>query len=338
MAATATQDFKTRESAQLFIESHEREQEAELKKLFRARGSRSVLESCKALTEGGDGGVLVPTSWNRDVLTNPIVPDVVSRVRRVPTNAPINRIARISSASSDSPVAAAPAWFNEVNVSPLDGLVVTTSSVTISTPSIEIRGDISLSMLEDTPSLTSLLRDVCGRKMGLAVESMILQGMPPGFVNDGSGGGPEGFNETGVVPRVAAAGAALAYDDLLSLFWALPRQYHASSSWVFNNATGLAISKLKDTAGMPLWTPGGLLFNRPVVLSDAADSIAAGKTPIWFGDLQSYTLMTRIDPAILTVLDQIGYAQGRVLFSLRQRVGGRVTWSDGLRGLDMPKP
>jgi HK97 family phage major capsid protein len=68
------------------------------------------------------------------------------------------------------------------------------------------------------------------------------------------------------------------------------------------------------------------------------DDIGTGKTPIWFGDLQSYTLMLRLDPAVLTILDQIGYAQGRVLFSLRQRVGGRVTWSDGIRGLDMPKP
>jgi HK97 family phage major capsid protein len=334
----ATPEFKTRESAQLYIESHEREQEAELKKLFRARGSKTALESCKALMESGDGGILVPINWASDVLSNPIDSDIIRRVRRVPTRSPINRVARISGPSSDNPVAASPVWFNEVNVGPLDVLFVTTESTTISTPSVEIRGDISLSMIEDTPSLSSLLRDILGRKISLAIESMILQGMPAGFFPDGSGGGPFGLNETGIVPRVAAAGATIAYDDLLSLFWGLPRQYHASAVWVFNNATGLAISKLKDTQGMPLWTPGGLLFDRPVVLSDAADAIAASKTPIWFGDLQSYTLMLRTEPAVLTILDQIGYAQGRVLFSLRQRVGGRVTWSDGIRGLSMPKP
>jgi len=335
MAAVATPEFKSREHAQIYIEQHEREQCAELKMLIKSRGSHHALASLKTLSENGDGGILVPTGWF-GILTNPIGSDLLRRVRRIPTASPVNRVARITGPSSDNPVAANPAWYNEHSMAPTDILIVTTSSVTVSTPSIEIRGEISLSLLEDTPDILSVLRDVLGRKISLAVEKMILQGMPHGFMTDGSGGGPEGLGERGIVPRVAAAGAALAYDDLLNLFWELPRQYHSAACWLFNNKTGLAISKLKDTQGFPLWTPGGLLFNRPVVLSDAAEDIAAGKTPIWFGDFSSYSLLARIDPAELRVLDQVLYSQGKAHLSIRQRVGGRVTWPDGLRGLDMP--
>ena len=330
MTAAVATTFASRESAQLYIEANDRECSLELKKLIKSRGSRHAV--LKALTESGDGGVLVPYSLFSP-LSNPIAGSLLQRVKRIPTVSPVNRVPRFLSPTSSEPTASTPVWYFDTVRTPTETLAVSMDVTTIFTPTVEILGEISLSLLEDTPDILAVLRDVLGRQLELAVEQMIIEGLPQGVTPDPAGG-PWGLNESGVVPRVAAAGATLTYDDLLSLFWALPRQYHASSSWLFNNQTGLAISKLKDTAGMPLWTPGGLLFGKPVILSDAVDSIAAGKTPVWFGDMSSYTAMIRTDGAVLKVVDQPLYSQGKAYLSIRQRVGGRVTWADGLRGLD----
>jgi HK97 family phage major capsid protein len=319
--------FMTAEQAEFTLKAHAREQNADLAKLLKSRGNPAVTEALKSLTLSGDGGILAPQRW-LDAITNPADSPMLPIVSRINVSTNKIRVPRWRPTNQAVPDTAAVAWTSRDTPQAItDEIVGHQESVDIDLKLATVQGPVSISLMEDSAVL-GILQDVLVRAVNLSLESAMFNGT--------GGDTPHGLNEAGVVARVAAKAAAIAYDDLLALYYALPRQYVASATWVMNNATAHAIALLKDTAGAPLWTPGGMLFGRPVVISDFCENIATGKTPIWFGDFKGYTIISRTGAPEFRVLDQPGYSANLLIVALRFRAGGRVTWPDGLRGLQMP--
>ncbi|SNR85929.1 phage major capsid protein, HK97 family [Anaerovirgula multivorans] len=89
----------------------------------------------------------------------------------------------------------------------------------------------------------------------------------------------------------AASSTAITADELIDLQEAVPDIYQGSAIWIMNRATRKAIRKLKDGDGTYLlqkdfnakW--GYTLLGKDVYTSDNMPTMAAGKTAIFYGDM-----------------------------------------------------
>lgn len=87
-----------------------------------------------------------------------------------------------------------------------------------------------------------------------------------------------------------AASTVITADELIDAQDMVPDVFQPNCVWIMSKAARTAIRKLKDGEGNYLLNKdattkwGYTLFGRPVYISDAVDSIAAGKTPIYYGD------------------------------------------------------
>ncbi|MCE7029537.1 phage major capsid protein [Jiella avicenniae] len=159
------------------------------------------------------------------------------------------------------------------------------------------------------------------------------------FVNGNGTSEAEGVMTSAAVGVFTAATATLTLDALIDLFHAIKSPYRANGAWLMNGQTIATLHKIKDGDGRPLWQPSiqpGLppvLFGRPVYEAPDMPNIAAGSTPIIFGDFA----------AGYTIVDRIGFqpqredlaTQPRLKIGGRRRVGGAVTMGEALVKMKM---
>ncbi len=105
---------------------------------------------------------------------------------------------------------------------------------------------------------------------------------------------------TGVADSLGVTSVAIA-DYFIDLKNALPTMYLGKASFHFNRNTLGAIEKVRDADGNPLFIKslmqGGpaTILGFPVVIDDTLPNIAAGSTPIIFGDIASAYAMANGD-------------------------------------------
>lgn len=145
--------------------------------------------------------------------------------------------------------------------------------------------------------------------------------MPLGILDETAGA------ETGVTTDT------LTYDDVIRLYFSLDKEYRPGAVWLMNDETALALRRMKDDAGHPLWNPSdSQLLCKPVFIANDMPSVEAGMTPIVFGDFRYYWIIERSPASVrvlkerFTLLDQIGYLATEFL-------DGRLIRREALQGL-----
>lgn len=95
---------------------------------------------------------------------------------------------------------------------------------------------------------------------------------------------PQGINTATVASN---GGTGNAYNDLVTLFYSLPRKYQTNAAFFANNLTAKNFALVKDTTGRPIFTPSvndgpvQTLLGKPLVISDwVPDRV------VYFGDLK----------------------------------------------------
>lgn len=147
---------------------------------------------------------------------------------------------------------------------------------------------------------------------------------------------PGGANLLSLTERVSGAAAALTWEGLISMAYAIPSQYRQNAVWVAERATYEAIAKLKEsTSGNFLWNPyqysGGAekvpprLLGYEVVEQESMPSIAAGAYPIIFGDMSGYQIFDRIGMTVERYLDSNTARQNMIMYVVRRRLGAQPT-------------
>ena len=136
----------------------------------------------------------------------------------------------------------------------------------------------------------------------------------------------------GVIPRAGAGktgttGQTLTviYDDLIDLKHSVNRAYRRNAKYMMNDLSVAVVSKLKDTTGRPIWTPGDAesiaggkpdtLCGYPVVINDDVAVMAANAKSIAFGDFSKYTIrdvqgttvLRRFDDSAFALSNQVGF-------------------------------
>lgn len=104
---------------------------------------------------------------------------------------------------------------------------------------------------------------------------------------------------SGITQKVTtAASTVITADELIDVQDMVPDVFQPNCVWIMSKNARSAIRKLKDGEGNYLLNKdattkwGYTLFGRPVYISDAVDSIAAGKTPVYYGDFSGLAIKT----------------------------------------------
>lgn len=193
--------------------------------------------------------------------------------------------------------------------------------------------DVSNQLLEDAAinieaELSSDFAEEFGRLEGTA------------FVNGDGVKKPLGIMSDPAVPTLVSGTATyISSTDLIKLIYALPPAYRNSGSWLLNGSSIAAIRVLKDETGRFLWQDSlsegqpSTLLGRPIVEAIDMPDIAAGATPILYGDIAAaYRVYDRVGLSVLRnpfTLD----IYGQTRFTARRRVAGSVVRPEAVRKL-----
>ncbi|PJF10782.1 phage major capsid protein [Pseudorhodobacter sp. MZDSW-24AT] len=193
---------------------------------------------------------------------------------------------------------------------------------------------LSLRMLEDSSNVEAEVRLALAEDFG-AKEAL-------SFVKGTTAVEPQGYmTAAGIAETNNGHATTLSADALIRLMYAMPATYRSRGSWVMNGTTLAVIRTLKDGNGNYLWQPSyqagqpETILGRPVVEAKDMPDIAAGATPIIFGDFKAgYRIYDRIALDVLPdLLTQ--RINGIALFHARRRVGAGVVRTDVFRKLKM---
>lgn len=190
---------------------------------------------------------------------------------------------------------------------------------------------VSDELLNDSVfDLQSYIAGEFGRRIGAKEEEAF-------FIGDGVGKptgvfAAAGGGETGVT----TAGAAIAFDDVMDLFYSLRAPYRKKAVWTLNDSTVKALRKLKDGNGNYIWQPSvqagvpDLILNRPYHTSSYIPDLTAGNKVMAFGDFSYYWIADRQGRSFKR-LNELYAATGQVGFLASQRVDGKLILPEAVK-------
>lgn len=190
---------------------------------------------------------------------------------------------------------------------------------------------VSDELLNDSVfDLQSYIAGEFGRRIGAKEEEAF-------FIGDGVGK-PIGVFATagGGEAGVTTAGAAIAFDDVMDLFYSLRAPYRKKAVWTLNDSTVKALRKLKDGNGNYIWQPSvqagvpDMILNRPYHTSSYIPDLTAGNKVMAFGDFSYYWIADRQGRSFKR-LNELYAATGQVGFLASQRVDGKLILPEAVK-------
>lgn len=131
----------------------------------------------------------------------------------------------------------------------------------------------------------------------------LAKGEDKGFINGTGVGMTVGILCDNGGADVGIATTALAYDDVIGLYFSLKPDYREKGVWLMNDKTALALRTMKDKDGNYVWNHANdTILGKKVYISNEMPDIAAGQKPIAFGDFSFYSIVDRapISVSVLT--------------------------------------
>jgi HK97 family phage major capsid protein len=144
-------------------------------------------------------------------------------------------------------------------------------------------------------------------------------------IGDGAGK-PWGIVTRATAGKVAATGnvSTFIYDDLLALVHSVNRAYRRQASFSMSDTALMAVRKIKDTDGRPIFVPSyefgitqdapDMLLGKPININDDIPVPAANAKSILFGDHKQYVirdamgfLLRRFDDSAFALNGQVGF-------------------------------
>ncbi|WP_420481916.1 phage major capsid protein [Croceicoccus gelatinilyticus] len=202
----------------------------------------------------------------------------------------------------------------------------------------------SQAMLDDAGfDLEAWLADEIATEFARAEGAAFVNGtgvdQPLGFLMSNQSAADDAARTFGSLQYVGS-GNASGFDTapeakLIDLVHTLKASHRQGASWVMNSATMAAVRKLKTSDGAFLWQPGLIegqpdrLLGYPIIEAEDMPDVAAGTTPIAFGNFRAgYLIAERTATSILR--DPFSN-KPFVHFYATKRIGGQVLDSDAIK-------
>lgn len=292
------------------------------------RHLRGKIQLHNVLSEGvdADGGYLVPTEFETQIVTALTAENVIRSLAKVITTQHERKIP-IATGHSTAQWTAENAAYTESNP--------TFGQKQIDAFKLTDLCRVSVELLQDSAfDIEDYLMNEFARAFGIAEEEAFCVGtgtnQPTGIFT--ANGGTAGVT--------AAAQNAITADELISLVYALKSPYRRNARFLMNDATISAIRKLKDSNGVYLWQPslqagepdkllGYDLYTSPYVPAMAADAYTVA-----FGDFKNYWIGDRAGRTVQR-LNELYATNGQIGYVATERVDGKVILTEGIQLLQM---
>lgn len=295
------------------------------------RGERSLGEhEVRALSTitGSGGGYLVPQTWARELI------QIIAQYSAV------RQVANVIRTDSGEPIlypivddtAVEGALVAENAASPTADVTFDQKRLDVYTFSAKVT-EVPLQLIQDSAyPVDRVLIQLFGERLGRATERYYVTGTG---VNQ-----PQGILQA-TVGHTTASATALTFDDILSLIHSVDPAYRQNAVFVLNDATLLAIRKLKDNNNQPLWQisyregePNRIL-GYPYVVSPYMPTMAASAKVIVFGDFRSGYVIRDVNGIEVVRSDRNLVDRYQMEFNAWLRSGGIIVNTRAIRLLQM---
>ncbi len=283
---------------------------------------------------GSAGGYAVPVIVDGQIVPlAPIEMGVRSIAKVVPTTSDV-KIPRATSFSTAAAKAESGASDNSFAESD-----PTLDQFTLSAFMAGVTHTVSWEIAQDVPSFQTF----CITDLVLAVqmyeENKYVNGSGTGEAQGLIGN--TGAGVTGVLVGTDNYGSEL-LDATFDVLGTLKAAYHPGAGWLMDRATGVVIRKAQRAANLfqSVWTRENgrdYLHGYPVTYSGSMPGIAAGATPVLFGDFQQgYIIGDRGGSGInVKLLDQPKATEGQLILLGYRRTDGRVRRSEAIQAITL---
>ena len=155
------------------------------------------------------------------------------------------------------------------------------------------------------------------------------------FITGTGDGEPIGILHATQGAETGASTADISYDDMISLYFSVDAKYRKNAVWLMNDATAMALRKLKDGAGNYLWNNAdGTILGKPVVISEYMPDVGGGAKPIAFGDFSYYWIIKR-SPVTVKTLTELFAARSQIGYLAFEFVDGKLIRRDAVKVLSI---
>jgi len=194
-------------------------------------------------------------------------------------------------------------------------------------------------LLEDSAvDVNGIVTDLFAEAFALGEEQAFVSGtgigQPMGIFSEIGTNGPSSITTINV--------GAIAGDDLIKVYYALPVQYRQNAKWMLSSPSMQAVELLKDSQNrylisslinaslaMPQFDS---IKGKEILIDEFTPTIASNNYPILFGDFQGYLIVDRVGLTVQKLQEL--YAELNLTLLLgRKRVGGYCIQPWRLRGL-----
>jgi HK97 family phage major capsid protein len=197
---------------------------------------------------------------------------------------------------------------------------------------------ISWELAQDVPSFNQFAVSDLLLSQSLFEEAWYVSGtgteQPQGLI---------GNTGAGVTAAVAdSLGNLLSIDATFDVLGTLKGAYHEGASFLMQRSTGVLLRKAQKQANLfePVFTRSNgqdFLHGYPVTYSTAMPAVAAGATPVLFGNFKlGYVIGDRGGSGInVKILDQPAALQGQIILLAYRRTDGRVRRSEAIQAITL---
>lgn len=298
-----------------------------------ASGWRQTVHASMSVGDPSSGGYMAPTEWDRKVNQNLIALSPMRRLAQVQGTS-VGAYSTIWNSRGTSS-----GWVAETDARAQTS-TPTLASLTFDSGEIYANPSITQRLLDDAQfDVESFIAANVAEEFAIQEGAAFISGdgtnKPRGLLTYVTGGASDAHHPGGNLTVVnSGAAAALGADDgssadtLVGFLYSLASPYRPNASWLMNSTTAAVIAKLKTSTGDYIWREAFLadqpatLLGRPVVLDENMPDLAAGATPIAFGDFsRGYVINDRLG---VRILRDPYTAKPYVLYYTTKRVGGGV--------------
>lgn len=287
---------------------------------------KPLMHNVLSTTPDADGGYLVPTDFENQILQELEEENIVRRLAKVIRTQHERKIP-VATGHSVAQWTAENAAYQESNP--------TFGQKQIDAYKLTDLCRVSTELLQDSAfNIEEYIRKEFARAFGIAEEEAFCVGtgtnQPTGiFTANG-----------GTVGVTAASGTAITVDEVISLVYALKSPYRRNAKFLMNDATVSILRKLKDQNGAYLWQPSvqagepDRLLGYEIYTSPYVPTVAAGSLAIAFGDFKNYWIGDRMGRTVQR-LNELYATNGQIGYVATERVDGKVILPEAIQLLKM---
>lgn len=287
---------------------------------------KPLVHNVLSTTPDADGGYLVPTDFENQILQELEEENIVRRLAKVIRTQHERKIP-VATGHSVAQWTAENAAYQESNP--------TFGQKQIDAYKLTDLCRVSTELLQDSAfNIEEYIRKEFARAFGIAEEEAFCVGtgtnQPTGiFTANG-----------GTVGVTTASGTAITVDEVISLVYALKSPYRRNAKFLMNDATVSILRKLKDQNGAYLWQPSvqagepDRLLGYEIHTSPYVPTVAAGSLAIAFGDFKNYWIGDRMGRTVQR-LNELYATNGQIGYVATERVDGKVILPEAIQLLKM---